>query len=179
MANGDALKKRYEVRDAETGEVVEDAYVLRSKEDQFAWTVMYAYARLCGLDYPVTRLVTDASERPGSEYWSELIESRLNLAPDCESFNGDQIVGLSNIGLGDGTAERAVTLMKATGYEPVTVVCRRIGDEEADEASKRLDNLDAAQSRRGRTAGQAVTRIEGPDERAIFPSKSSRRKVTR
>ncbi len=47
--NGEALTKRYEVRDAETGEVVEGpVHVLRPDHDAWANTAMYVYVRLCG-----------------------------------------------------------------------------------------------------------------------------------
>lgn len=178
--NGDALMKRYEIRDAETGEVVEDAYVLRPKEDWFSWIVMHAYAVLSGLDNPTARLVADGSDWQGQELWREAVESRMDPAEDCESFSGEQILSLSTIGSGgDGSAERAVTLMKSLGYEPVSVICRKTSDEEADEASRQLDAVEDTHLRRLRTAGQTTARIEGPDERGVFPSswpEESRRK---
>ena len=162
MANGNALTKRYEVRDAETGEVVEDAYVLRPGEDDFAWVVMHAYGRLCGLEDPLARAIANGPQDMPPEFWSEIVAPRTDPASDCESFDGKKIVEFADVGFGDGTAERSVALVRSMGYEPVSVICRRIGKEEADEASARVDALSQAQVRRERTAGQAITRIEGP-----------------
>lgn len=145
--NGDALTKRYEVRDAETGEVVEDAYVLRPKGDGFAWTVMHAYLHLCGVPDPwVTAMAHDPDLLSMPD--RDEILARGTPAKSSESQDREGFARNATIGFGDGSMERALVLMRYLGFELVSAVFAEISDEEADKAKGRLEELDEAEYER-------------------------------
>jgi hypothetical protein len=140
VANGDALTKRYEVRDAETGELVEGAYVLVPGDgDEFARSCMFGYARLCGLSDALVRAIGHGEL---SKDLRDELPELMEPAPDSESFDGDAFRGYATIGVGDGSMEFAYNLMRGGGFEPDTVIMRAISDEERAAGEAWMDEYD-------------------------------------
>jgi len=147
MANGDALLKRYEVRDPETGEMVEDAFVLRPGKDKIARTAMHIYGRLCGLNAEHAR-----SFVPSGMPIPRAYRNRMKLPPEGEH---NIVSGSNPFGAPfDWAAEWArthpevraveklvVAASKAIGLEPLMVVYRAIPKEEEDHSMKVLQRL--------------------------------------
>lgn len=138
-SNGEALTKRYEVTDLETGEVLDEPlYVLRPRADAFAQSCMFAYARLCGLDNHDHRMmVAKPFENPTT--WRAILDEYLlplmDPAPGSESFEGEQFKDLAYRGDGsDGSMEFAYKLLESLGVEVVHVIGGRISEKRQQEA---------------------------------------------
>jgi hypothetical protein len=147
LSNGDALLKRYEVRDPDTGEKVEDAFVLRPGKDKIARTAMHIYARLCGLDAKHAR-----SFVPSGAPMPRAYRNRMKLPPD----GAHDFVSASNpfgapfewaaewdVGHPEiRTVEKLVmAASRAVGLEPLMVVYRAIPKEEEDYWVKVIQRL--------------------------------------
>lgn len=143
MADGDALLRRYEVCDSETGETVEDAFVLRPSEDDVAQTVMHVYGGLCGLDSGLLRSFV----RQGPPLPDDLMHRAIRSQMEPPPKNSMGISSASNpfdapFDWADGwvnthpevrTVEKlVVAASRAIGFDPVKVVYRTIPEEKAD-----------------------------------------------
>lgn len=142
--NGEALTKRYEVTDLETGEVLDEPlYVLRPLSDHFARSCMFAYARLCGLrDHDHEMLVAIPFENPTTwrDILAEFLLPLMDPAPDTDSFEGEQFKDLANKGPGaDGSMEYAYKLLESLGVEVVHVIGGWISEERQQEANDWLE----------------------------------------
>ncbi len=166
MANGEALTKRYEVYDAETGERVEGPlYVLRPNEDELAKTAMFCYCDLAGLDddelrrsfaMPEPNSGVHSDDSKEREAWRKLIAERMDVPEGTLSQSGEQFVGMASQGLGaDGSMAYATTLMETFGCELAFVAFRRSNDKERVTKAKerRYDYQDAELRRRWREEG--------------------------
>ncbi len=147
MANGEALTKRYEVYDAETGERVEgNAWVLRPDEDDVAKSCVSGYAALCGMDdAKLRRMVTDGKHRLRKsllDHVRGIRDATLAVRPGAmltapnlwRDFKDHKDVGHG----ADGTLEWAEKLWaEIVGYEPVYIMCRKT--EESARKDKESD----------------------------------------
>lgn len=154
--NGQAITKRYEIRDTDTGEEVTGAYVLRPGEDAYAETVMFAYAALCGVAHPANRAVAqqiDPQDPAGRELLdaiAQTIEPPVEgRGSPCESVDGASFASHADLGAGsDGSMAYAFDLWRSIGYEPVSVVMRAVTEDVSDGAAGRIDErTDRQQSR--------------------------------
>lgn len=140
---GEALTKRYEVKDLETGEVLsEPLYVLRPQHDHVAFTAMSAYARLCGVDkswedpHTVSRPPKDVSE------WRAFLDS---LEIDTTGAEDSDLlldpVSLASQGVyGDGSARYMVKLCECyLKREVVGLLIRGCSDETQQAAKEWMD----------------------------------------
>ena len=172
MTNGDAITKRYEVRDAETGEVVEGPlYVLRPREDIVARSAMFCYAHLLKLESSLCRVVAMPSLGSGifsndainRSLWMRALSERVDIPEDTCSQEGEQFAGMSTTGMGgDGSMKRALTLMESLGYEFAYAAFRKIGDAHRDAAGKRLKAMNHTAARKERLSGQVSALVDGP-----------------
>ena len=130
---GQAISKRYEVRDADTGEVVTGAHVLVPEQDPYAQTAMFAYAALCGLDHASMQAVVTYAD-PQSDHdrpFLAAIAEAVQPPPEdqegasCESTSAAIFEGHAGIWFGaEGSIEDAYNLWRSLGYEPVSIVMR-------------------------------------------------------
>ena len=140
--NGQALTKRYEVRDAETGETVTGAYVLVPGEDPYAETAMFAYGSLCGLEESHRRAVAmsaDPQDPQGRELLDAIAEGMERPAGEeeafCDSVDGESFYEQAQRH-GGGTIEGVYNLWRSLGLEPVLVVMR-VAPQHVKEAAER------------------------------------------
>lgn len=151
--NGEAIYKRYEVKDLETGEVLDEPfYVLRPRKDSVATSAMFAYAACCKLnatpgtvDNTASRMV--AQPLKSVEDWRETIDQYV--VPFMEvpehTDSGLDLLGISQMCDGsDGTVEHAYDVLENLGIEVATVVCRPISRERQEAAKQRLRDRAAA-----------------------------------
>jgi len=152
MANGDALLKRYEVRDPETGETVEDAFVLRPGEDKIAQTAMHIYGRLCGLEAEHMRAIVSGGVPAQDDIMHRALLEHMKLPPEGEhglvsasnpfdapfEWAAEWDVGHPEI----RTVEKLVmAASRAVGLEPLMVVYRAMPKEEEDYWTKVVQRL--------------------------------------
>lgn len=145
MADGEAITKRYEVKDLETGEFInEPLYVLRPQHDNAAFTAMGVYARLCGITHDwITEdfETTPTLSRPphDSAEWREFLDSsqidttgveRSDLLLDPE--------GLANGGPNaDGSAKYMTKMIEAyLGLESLGLLVRKCSAEKQQAAKE-------------------------------------------
>ncbi len=90
--NGEALTKRYEVRDAETGEVVEGpVHVLRPEHDEWARSTMHVYVRLCGVkDCGLSQALVRPTEE--MRLWIPKILEERGLPSGGTSYTRDDLI---------------------------------------------------------------------------------------
>lgn len=159
--DGEALTKRYEVKDLETGEILDEPlYVLRVTQDNYASTAMFAYAALCGLagrDMDnVDRLVASPNRYPvNAQKWRELLDEvvvpNMESPAFCDSFSGGARIGeLSTLGAGaDGTWAHAYKVLESLGLEPTTLICRSISEERQARARAWMSRRGQEETERG------------------------------
>lgn len=156
--NGDALKKRYEVKDTETGEILDEPlYVLRPLKDRIAQTTMFVYSSLCSLSAEEeshkgglsSRQLVAKSGNLSYDTHRKLLEEHVlpELDPAVDSVSGLNLRDIATSGLGsDGSVEWAEILLEDIGFEIVDVVCKKTTEEKQQEATKKyIQRRDAAQ----------------------------------
>lgn len=153
--NGEAIYKRYEVKDLATGEVLDEPlYVLRPRKDHVAVSAMFAYAAMCNLNNHnagsgggeiVSRLV--AQPFKNFDGWQEAIDDYVVplMDPPTHTNSGIDLLRLSNMGPDpDGTVEYAYLLLESLGLEVATTVFRPIPEERQKAAKRRLTDRENA-----------------------------------
>lgn len=147
---GEALKKRYEVKDLETGEVLDEPlYVLRPTQDEFASTVMYAYARLCGITEDERKqAIADPPPDPPTERWRELVDAAVEEDFDpadwSDSMSKSHFYELANVGEGHGTMLDAYMTLNQMDMELVSAVVARRSDERTEKLHERASRARGA-----------------------------------
>lgn len=165
--NGEALTRRYEVRDADTGEIVEGpCYVLRPREDDIARSALFVYGALCGIEDELARaLFRNPKEHPADDdLLLRAIQERLKV-PENQAY------GLTTATLHFSQLEDFLeTLTRhedfrsigkeleagvhALGFEPVRIACRALPDEEREHADRVVSRLRGMRRRREQVARQ-------------------------
>jgi 5,10-methenyltetrahydromethanopterin hydrogenase len=141
--NGEALHNRYEIRDKETGEVVnEPAYVLRPCSDNLAGVAMFVYGHLSGIKTRallrgITGRDLSADDWPG--FLANEVVPMMDPAPNGECFPGQDYAEepsqsferIATLGPGaDGSVEYAYKLLESLGNEVIAIVTRDHCSEE-------------------------------------------------
>lgn len=163
MANGDALTKRYKIMDEETGEEVE-GWVLRPTVDDLARTVMYVYARLCGIG-PKSPGFPMVGRYDGPRPYTEerdlldaIVKHEFDPVETSDSFSAEDLSTYAFSGGGDGSVEALVLVLALFGCTPLALVCAsdvELDPKKVAEAEQKLDKMRSVTEYAARLVGSS------------------------